>query len=122
MRKRKLIVGILVFTLTLIAFALLNTANAASLGKLTITKSRNIGNVTYKHQLYGSSENPKNIWKIARSKNNVTVTDKSDPDYLKDVYCLRAGLGFVSDATTVEGATVEYNYSIPLSKKNIEET
>jgi len=122
MGKRKLIVGMLVFTLTLITFALLNTANAASLGKLTITKSRNVGNVTYKHQLYGSSENPKNIWKIARSKNNVIVTDKADPDYLKDVYCLRAGLGFVSDTTTVEGTTVEYNYSLPLSKKNIEET
>ena len=122
MRKRKLIVGILVFILMIIVFALLNTTSAASLGKLTITKERKVGAATYKHQLYSTQSNTRNVWKIVRSNNNTMITDPNNPLYLKDLYCLRAGLGFVTDAVTPEGKVVEYNQSFTISKRNVEES
>lgn len=145
MRKNKLIVGILIFMSMLIGCIFLNTSNAATLGDLAITRERTVKtvkasdgtpiNVTYKHKLGDN----KNIWKIVKARDtgiagpskDKLVTDPSDPDYLSDLYCLRAGQGFTAEQTgnastgqipTVEDGAkiVTYNQSVKINRKDVE--
>ena len=151
MRKNKLIVGILIFMSMLIGCIFLNTSNAATLGDLAITRERTVKtvkasdgttiNVKYKHKLGDN----KNIWKIVKARDtgvagpskDKLVTDPSDPEYLADLYCLRAGQGFTAEQTnnpstgtpgsqipTVEDGAkiVTYNQSVKINKKDVEQS
>ena len=109
MKTKKLIVGILMFIAMTIAFAFLNTTQAASLGKITVSKNRMVGSVTYKHKI-----DDKNVWKLTKY-NPGGSTDK-----ILDLYCIRAGLGFTSNKPGAFIADyVEYTQSFTMSRTDI---
>lgn len=128
MKTKKLIVGILLFVATIFCFAFMSNVNAASgLGYLRITRERsgvetyepirpNVQkgpyDVTYKHQLYSEEQNTKNVWKIVTSDEKGNIPQKQE---IKDLYCLRAGLGFTNNEGSADNsAPVLYDlaYSI----------
>lgn len=114
MKTRKLIVGILTFVFLIITFAFLNTSKAAisNLGYVKITRDRTAtvkytaNNPTtgqpaereytakYAHQFGENRAGTKNVWKLVTCTENGTVTDAN---YVKNLYCLRAGLGFTTE-------------------------
>ena len=105
MKTKKIIVAILLFSVTLIISAFTGAVRAESLGNLTITKDRSIGDVVYRHQLYSNNTaETKNVWKLVTCNPDGTITDT-----INDLYCLRAGLGFTSEGST--NNVVEYNQS-----------
>lgn len=111
MKAKKLIVLILTFIAVLLIAAFTNTAEAASLGYVTITKDRKVDNVTYKHQLYTNNvTSTKNVWKLVTCNQDGTITNT-----LPDIYCLRAGLGFTSES--LDHTVVEYNQSYDMMRQ-----
>lgn len=105
MKTKKLIVAILIFAAILVISVFTNSVRAESLGNLTITKDRKVGDVTYKHQLYSNNTSEtKNVWKLVTCQPDGTITDT-----INDLYCLRAGLGFTSNSPS--NTVVEYNQS-----------
>lgn len=122
MKTKKLIVAVLLFMLVTVLFAFGTETEAASssgLGNLRIIKER-IGQetyepelkqvqgpytVTYKHQLYTGNDNRTiNVWKIVSG--NTDTTEK-----LPDLYCLRAGLGFMTEGN-VDNPENVVNYNL----------
>ncbi len=121
MKKKKLIVGILIFMAMMVACIFLNTSNAQGIGELSITRKRVEKGITYKHQLYYDEPNTKNIWKLVKYNEGGTTEN------LKDLYCLRAGLGFTEEdsdnpQSNIEDRVVDYNLEFPISKKNVVES
>ena len=108
------IIKILVmFLIMLLIIAFFDVVEAAtSIGYVTITKIRKeqgtLGPMTYMHQLYkGQTSRTKNIWNL------VTCTAEGlETDEVKDLYCLRAGLGFTTEDLSSSGnKVVNYNVS-----------
>ncbi len=114
MKTRKLITGTLTFVFLIIIFAFLNTSKAAisNLGYVKITRDRTATvkytaknpttgetaereyTAKYAHQFGENRTGTKNVWKLVTCTENGTVTEAN---YVKDLYCLRAGLGFTTE-------------------------
>ncbi len=95
MKAKKLIVFISILVAIIFVGIFTNNVKAAEPDYLTIIKERVVHfqttDVTYKHQIYkGTNEKTENIWNIVTCTDDGVVTDT-----IPDLYCLRAGLGFV---------------------------
>ena len=110
MKTRKVIGSILIFLTVLLISIFTNCVQAESLGKVTITADRKVGNVTYRYQLHGDeSSKKKNIWKLIACDDQGTAATPA----VQDLYCLRAGLGFMT-AENPDHKVVEYTTSFDM--------
>lgn len=117
MKTKKLIVGSLLFVAIIFCFMLTSKVEATSgLGYLKITRERNATetympiregvkegpyDVTYRHQLYSEEQNTRNVWKIVTSDEKGNIPQKQE---IKDLYCLRAGLGFTNNEGSADNS------------------
>ena len=111
MKVKKIVLFILIF-LGLLAFSTFtNNVEAESLGYLTTIRERTEGNVKYSHQIGGANPSTsKNIWKLVTCNQQGTPTNQE-----KDLYCLRAGLGFTS--TSLDNKVVSYTESYKMMEQ-----
>ncbi len=111
MKTKKLIVFISILVAITFIGIFTNNVKAAEPDYLTIVKDRTVDyqstDVTYQHQIY--KDNPgqtENIWNIVTCTEAGVVTDT-----IPDLYCLRAGLGFVRENLEVSSSYPHIQYS-----------
>ena len=115
MKTKKLIVASLIFAAILMISVFTNSVIAESLGYLTVTTDRKVGDVTYKHQLYSdNTAQTKNVWKLVTCTVDENGKAKDITNTIPDLYCLRAGLGFTSGS--MDNTAVEYSQSYEMIK------
>lgn len=132
MKTRKLIVGILVFLTMVLSYAFLNTSEAVTTESMYVKIRRqreatvewiakNGTNVVehsykanYSYQLHPNNSNTKNVWKLYTTTGaNGTTDTKAAPN----LYCLRAGLGFINNSGAVDSEdapAVEYTQALDM--------
>ena len=128
MKTKKLIVTLLIFVATIMLFTLANQTYAATagIGKVNITAERTVNMPikivqpelltaqssiqTYKvkHQLFKTtSDKIMNVWKLIGKDEKQSSTDE-----LKDLYCIRAGLGFGNTTGGAEYHPEDVDYTV----------
>ncbi len=114
MRTKKLITAILTFAAIFIISIFANKSQAASLGYVKTTRDRTEGEITYRHQLYSGTQDVKDVWKLVTCTKEGTILNN-----VKDLYCLRAGLGFTQ--ANPKQTVVEYtqSYDLPRQYENV---
>lgn len=131
MKTRKLTLIILLFIAATIMFSALSISNATTttaetdeLGYLKITRNRTVARtvelgpensdtVTYRHQI--KNDGTRNVWKLVTCEANSTTNKVTKvTNTVPDLYCLRAGLGFM--ASDVEDKAVYYNRGIDMTE------
>lgn len=108
MKAKKLITAFLMFAVILMISIFTNSVSADSLGYLTTSEEREADGEIIKHQIYRESREAglhRIIWKLVQS--NQAGVKKADT--VKDLYCLRAGLGFTSIGSGAGEKTVVYD-------------
>ena len=127
LKGKKLILTLFVFIITIMLYAFMNKTYAVTsgIGKINVTDTRttsvSVSNTTLtyevKHRLFDTDpSNRMQIWKLISQDET-----QSNTNILKNLYCIRAGLGFANQtgAEVLHSQAVNYNrgYEMVLGRK-----